>query len=141
MTDNTDLTQARPMTPEEKFFITPEQGGTVVPVHNREGMGKPLDELPLYEIVQEVEAKWDPFKYHMVIDAVILAEDEDDAYELSQLSDNQLLQDRIPEGPGGGIGWRCEFGGTEDQPKHIRFFDNISAARHWFLEELTEEDS
>ena len=81
-----------------------------------------------------------PFKYHIVIDAVLCADDEEDAYQLSQLSDNQLLQDRIPEGPGGGIGWRCEFGGTEDQPKHIRFFDTISAARHWFLEELTEAD-
>jgi len=140
MTDNTDLTQARPMTPQERFYVDSSEGGKEVAVHNREGMGKPLDELPLYAIVQEVEKKWDPFKYHMVIDAVILAEDEDDAYELSQLSDNQLLQDRIPEGPGGGIGWRCEFGGTEDQPKHIRFFDNIASVRHWFLNELTEAD-
>lgn len=137
----TDNTEARSMTPEEKFFVSGSDAGTVVPVHDREGMGKALDELPLYEIVQEVEAKWDPFKYHMVIDACLIADTEQDAYELSQLSDNQLLQDRIPEGPGGGIGWRCEFGGTEEQPKHVRFFDNISAARHWFLEELTEEDS
>ena len=136
----TDNTEARSMTPEEKFFVSGSETGTVVPVHDREGMGKALDELPLYEIVQEVEAKWDPFKYHMVIDAVIIAQDEQDAYELSQLSDNQLLQDRIPEGKGGGIGWRCEFGGTEDQPKNMRFFDNIASARHWFLEELTEAD-
>ena len=136
----TDNTEARSMTPEERFHVGGGDGATVVPAHDREGKGKALDELPLYEIVQEVEKKWDPFKNHIVIDAVILAEDEQEAYELSQLSDNQLLQDRIPEGPGGGIGWRCEFGGTEDQPKHIRFFDTISAARHWFLEELTEAD-
>ena len=136
----TDNTEARSMTPEERFHVGGGDGGTVVPVHDREGMGKSLDELPLYEIVKEVEEKWDPFKYHMVIDAVILADDEEDAYQLSQLSDNQLLQDKIPEGPGGGIGWRCEFGGTEDKPRHIRFFDTIAAARHWFLEELTEAD-
>ena len=135
-----DNTEARPMTPEERFHVGGGDGASVVPVHNREGMGKPLDELPLYTIIQEVEAKWDPFKYHMVIDAVLLASDEQEAYELGQLSDNQLLQDRIPEGKDGGIGWRCEFGGTEDQPKHIRFFDTIAAARHWFLEELTEAD-
>tara|TARA_Y100001970_G_scaffold94632_1_gene119197 strand:+ start:4207 stop:4623 length:417 start_codon:yes stop_codon:yes gene_type:complete len=136
----TDNTEARSMTPEERFHVGGGDGGTVVPVHNREGLGKSLDELPLYEIVQEIEKKFDPFKYHIVIDAVLCADDEEDAYQLSQLSDNQLLQDKIPEGPGGGIGWRCEFGGTEDQPKHIRFFDTISAARHWFLEELTEAD-
>ena len=136
----TDITEARSITPQERFHVSGGDGGVSVPVHDREGMGKSLDELPLYEIVQEVEKKFDPFKYHIVIDAVLRADNEDDAYQLSQLSDNQLLQDRIPEGPGGGIGWRCEFGGTEDQPKHIRFFDNIAAARHWFLEELTEED-
>tara|TARA_B100000131_G_scaffold291340_1_gene304825 strand:+ start:3759 stop:4181 length:423 start_codon:yes stop_codon:yes gene_type:complete len=139
MTDNTDLTQATPLTPKEKFHISGDPGATV-PVHSREGLGKSLDELPLYEIVQEIEQKWDPFKYHMVIDAVLLAEDDQEAYELSQISDNQLLQDKIPEGPGGGIGWRCEFGGTEEQPKHIRFFDSIAAAKYWFLEELTEAD-
>tara|TARA_B100000131_G_scaffold114813_1_gene111765 strand:- start:10 stop:426 length:417 start_codon:yes stop_codon:yes gene_type:complete len=136
----TDITEARSITPQERFHVSGGDGGVAVPVHDREGMGKSLDELPLYEIVQEVEKKFDPFKYHIVIDAVLRADNEDDAYQLSQLSDNQLLQDRIPEGPGGGIGWRCEFGGTEDQPKHVRFFDNIAAAKHWFLEELTEAD-
>ena len=136
----TDITESRSITPQERFHVSGGDGGVAVPVHDREGMGKSLDELPLYEIVQEVEKKFDPFKYHIVIDAVLRADNEDDAYQLSQLSDNQLLQDRIPEGPGGGIGWRCEFGGTEDQPKHVRFFDNIAAAKHWFLEELTEAD-
>ena len=137
----TDNTEARSMTPEERFHVGGGDGASVVPVRDRgEAKGKALDELPLYEIVQEVEAKWDPFKYHMVIDAVLLAADEQEAYELSQLSDNQLLTDRIPEGKDGGIGWRCEFGGTEDQPRHIRFFDTIAAARHCFLEELTEAD-
>ena len=69
----TDNTEARSMTPEEKFFVSGADGATIVPVHDREGMGKALDELPLYEIVQEVEAKWDPFKYHMVIDACLLS--------------------------------------------------------------------
>ena len=136
----TDNTEARSMTPEERFHVGGGDGGTVVPVHNREGLGKSLDELPLYDIVQEIEKKFDPFKYHMVIDAVLVAKDEQEAYELGQISDNQLLQDRIPEGKDGGIGWRCEFGGTEDSPRHMKFFDTIAAARHWFLEELTEED-
>ena len=51
MTDNTEI---RSMTPEEKFFVSGGDNATVVPVHNREGMGKALDELPLFEIVQEV---------------------------------------------------------------------------------------
>ena len=44
----TDNTEARSMTPEERFHVGGGDGGTVVPVHNREGLGKSLDELPLY---------------------------------------------------------------------------------------------
>ena len=35
--------------------------GQVVEI-DREGYGKSLDELPLYDVVREIEEKWDPMK-------------------------------------------------------------------------------
>ena len=70
---------------------------------DRTGYGKSLDELPLYDVVREIEEKWDPMKYHMVIDAMLTADSEDELEAMHNLSDNQLLMDKIPEGPGGGI--------------------------------------
>ena len=84
--------------------------GQVVEI-DREGYGKSLDELPLYDVVREIEEKWDPMKYHMVIDAMLTADSENELEAMHELSDNQLLMDKIPEGPGGGITWYCEFGG------------------------------
>lgn len=105
-------------------------------VKDREAYGTGIADLPLYEIVQEIERKWDPHKHHMVIDAVLLAEDEYEAEGLSRISDNQLLTDNIPEGQNGGIGWYCEFGGTEGNPEQVRFFNTIAAAKNWFLNEV-----
>ena len=107
--------------------------GTIVDV-NRENEGKSLDELPLYDVVREIEEKWDPMKYHMVIDAMLTADSENELEAMHSLSDNQLLMDKIPEGPGGGITWYCEFGG------HKRIFDTLAAARHWFLHEIKVEE-
>ena len=104
--------------------------GQVVEI-DREGYGKSLYELPLYDVVREIEEKWDPMKYHMVIDAMLTADSENELEAMHELSDNQLLMDKIPEGPGGGITWYCEFGG------HKRIFDTLAAARHWFLNEIT----
>ena len=107
--------------------------GEVVEI-NREGYGKSIDELPLYDVVREIEEKWDPMKYHMVIDAMLTADSEDELEAMHNLSDNQLLMDKIPEGPNGGITWYCEFGG------HKRLFDTLAAARHWFLHEIKVEE-
>ena len=107
--------------------------GKVVEI-DREGYGKSLDELPLYDVVREIEEKWDPMKYHMVIDAMLTADSEGELEAMHELSDNQLLMDKIPEGPGGGITWYCEFGG------HKRIFDTLAAARHWFLHEIKVEE-
>ena len=107
--------------------------GEVVEI-DREGYGKSIDELPLYDVVREIEEKWDPMKYHMVIDAMLTADSEDELEAMHNLSDNQLLMDKIPEGPGGGITWYCEFGG------HKRLFDTLAAARHWFLHEIEVEE-
>ena len=96
--------------------------------------GKSLSELPLYEVVQEIEAKWDPMKYNMVIEAMLTADTENELEAMHSLSDNRLLQDNIPEGPNGGITWYCEFGG------HKRLFDTLAAARHWFLHEIKVEE-
>ena len=104
--------------------------GQVVEI-DREGYGKSLDELPLYDVVREIEEKWDPMKYHMVIDAMLTADSENELEAMHELSDNQLLMDKIPEGPGGGITWYCEFGG------HMRIFDTRAAARHWLVNEIT----
>ena len=101
---------------------------------DRGNEGKSLSELPLYEVVQEIEAKWDPMKYHMVIEAMLTADTENELEAMHTLSDNRLLQDNIPEGPGGGITWYCEFGG------HKRLFDTLAAARHWFLYEINLEE-
>ena len=73
--------------------------GKVIEI-DREGYGKKLSELPLYEVVQEIEAKWDPMKYHMVIEAMLTADSENELEAMHTLSDNQLLPDDIPEGPG-----------------------------------------
>lgn len=97
---------------------------------DREGYGKSIDELPMYEVIQEIEAKWDPLKYNMVIDAMLTADTEQELEAMHTLADNQLLMDRIPEGKDGGITWYCEF---QDEK---RIFDTIAAARHWFLNEV-----
>ena len=110
-----------------------EKGESHIVEVDRGDEGKTLSELPLYEVVQEIEAKWDPMKYHMVIDAMLTADSEGELEAMHNLSDNQLLMDKIPEGPGGGITWYCEFGG------HKRLFDTLAAARHWFLYEINLE--
>ena len=107
--------------------------GKVIEI-DREGYGKKLSELHLYEVVQEIEAKWDPMKYHMVIEAMLTADSENELEAMHTLSDNQLLPDDIPEGPGGGITWYCEFAG------HKRVFDTLAAAKHWFLHEIKIEE-
>ena len=111
-----------------------EQGESQIVEVDRGDEGKTLSELPLYEVVQEIEAKWDPMKYHMVIEAMLTADTENELEAMHSLSDNRLLQDEIPEGPGGGITWYCEFGG------HKRIFDTLAAARHWFLHEIKVEE-
>ena len=105
------------------------EDGKVINI-DREGYGKAIDELPMYEVIQEIEAKWDPLKYNMVIDAMLTADTEKEGEGLHSLADNQLLMDRIPEGKDGGITWYCEF---QDEK---RIFDTIAAARHWFLNEV-----
>ena len=70
----------------------------------------------------------------MVIEAMLTADTENELEAMHTLSDNRLLQDNIPEGPGGGITWYCEFGG------HKRLFDTLAAARHWFLYEINLEE-
>ena len=72
--------------------------GEVVEI-DRTGYGKSIDELPLYDVVREIEEKWDPMKYHMVIDAMLTADSEGELEAMHNLSDNQLLMDKIPEGP------------------------------------------
>ena len=111
-----------------------EKGESQIVEVDRGDEGKTLSELPLYEVVQEIEAKWDPMKYHMVIEAMLTADTENELEAMHSLSDNRLLQDNIPEGPGGGITWYCEFGG------HKRLFDTLAAARHWFLYEINLEE-
>ena len=111
-----------------------EKGESQIVEVDRGDEGKTLSELPLYEVVQEIEAKWDPMKYHMVIEAMLTADTENELEAMHSLSDNRLLQDNIPEGPGGGITWYCEFGG------HKRIFDTLAAARHWFLHEIKVEE-
>ena len=103
--------------------------GKVIEI-DREGYGKSIDELPMYEVIQEIEQKWDPHKYNMVIDAMLTADSEEELEAMHTLSDNQLLLDKVPEGKDGGITWYCEF---QDQK---RVFDTIAAARHWFLHEV-----
>ena len=111
-----------------------EKGESHIVEVDRGDEGKTLSELPLYEVVQEIEAKWDPMKYHMVIEAMLTADTENELEAMHSLSDNRLLQDNIPEGPNGGITWYCEFGG------HKRLFDTLAAARHWFLHEIEVEE-
>ena len=111
-----------------------EKGESHIVEVDRGDEGKTLSELPLYEVVQEIEAKWDPMKYHMVIESMLTADTENELEAMHSLSDNRLLQDEIPEGPGGGITWYCEFGG------HKRIFDTLAAARHWFLHEIKVEE-
>ena len=105
------------------------EDGKVIEI-DREGYGKSIDELPMYEVIQEIEKKWDPLKYNMVIDAMLTADSEQELEAMHTLTDNQLLMDKIPEGKDGGITWYCEF---QDEK---RVFDTIAAARHWFLYEV-----
>ncbi len=125
-----------PMSNLEKRHKTLDADEGLYEVKNREAYGTGIQDLPLYEVIQEIEKKWDPQQYHMVVDAVLLADDEYEAQGLAGLSDNQLLTDNIPEGKDGGIGWYCEFGGTEDKPEQIKFFNTIASVKNWFLNEV-----
>ena len=98
-----------------------EKGESQTVEVDRGDEGKSLSELPLYEVVQEIEA-------------MLTAYSENELEAMHSLSDNRLLQDNIPEGPNGGITWYCEFGG------HKRLFDTLAAARHWFLHEIEVEE-
>ena len=55
-----------------------EKGESQTVEVDRGDEGKSLSELPLYEVVQEIEAKWDPMKYNMVIEAMLTADTENE---------------------------------------------------------------
>lgn len=77
-----------------------------------------ITDIPLYEIIQEIEGKHGS-DVHMVIEAIVDAEEE--------VKDEEILRDGVPLSR---IYWYCEF---QDQ---VKVFDNISSAKHWFMNEV-----
>ena len=82
-----------------------------------------LSELPLYEIVQEIEKKHG-HELNMVIEAFL----KDQKPEYDHIRDSDILEN--DELTAAEVYWYCEF---QDQKK---LFDHIAQVKHWFLEEV-----
>ena len=78
-----------------------------------------ITDIPLYEIIQEIEGKHGS-DVHMVIEAIVDAEES--------VKDIEILHDGVPLSR---VYWYCEF------QNQVKVFDDISSAKHWFLSEVT----
>ena len=82
-----------------------------------------LSEIPLYEIVQEIEAKHG-HDLNMVIEAFL----KDQKPEYDHIRDSDILEHG--QLTAAEVYWYCEF---QEQKK---VFEHIAQVKHWFLEEV-----